>query len=638
MRPRNLAWLRAVAGADPGRRIGRPFAHGSGLVKYMLPAMHPRARARFAPIRAIVWWSLLWGLALGWLVLAPAVVSSHRLTVVSLGEWGALVLVLSGVFSATGVVAGIVGGSLLVIVRNRRGEFASPGWAWCLGTPPSLLLGYVALSFALRYAGLGAFRSEGAGAVGLAAAASVPVAAAVLAWLVYRRLRHQGGRHRTAPLAWGLVMLALVGTAATPLRVPRPVPRQTSVSPGRGAVVAGEPQAALLMVGIDSLTPRVLDAAQATVGVRWFQGLADYGHAAVTKALWPPYWSSPAWAAILTGSPVAESGLSNDLFVEAPGLPAYTLPFDGPILIGPVVALELVLARARVVQPVPPSGSVLRRPPIWRRLTDAGVTTAVVRFPFSHPASGQASYTISSRTGRDEFWELGVRSNSGADLVSPPELNAYVDRFFGDASPVPATVFEEVLPDDVMRHASRNLLTDERELIALGLDIDARTLAAARQLLADYPDIRAMFVYLGGFDTACHHLWRYRFPEDYPDRPGPSPEERAVGRTLDRYLAFLDRELADLSDRLAVDPTVIVLSDHGHEATTRHPLFSGWHSPDAVLMVGGGRVVPSRRTRWRAASYEDVIPTVLDVFGLPADASGSGRSWLQDVADRRPPP
>jgi hypothetical protein len=48
---------------------------------------------------------------------------------------------------------------------------------------------------------------------------------------------------------------------------------------------------------------------------------------------------------------------------------------------------------------------MLRRDPFWQMATRAGARTAVVRFSFTYPARGEASYIVSDRAGSDkEQW------------------------------------------------------------------------------------------------------------------------------------------------------------------------------------------------------------------------------------------
>lgn len=72
---------------------------------------------------------------------------------------------------------------------------------------------------------------------------------------------------------------------------------------------------------------------------------------------------------------------------------------------------------------------------------------------------------------------------------------------------------------------------------------------------------------------------------------------------------------------------MIVVSDHGFEANTTHPMWRGWHSARGIA-IAAGPSFPHRDARL-AVSYYDVVPTVMDVMGFAAPDGMRGSSLLR---------
>ena len=75
-----------------------------------------------------------------------------------------------------------------------------------------------------------------------------------------------------------------------------------------------------------------------------FGRLVSEGIRGNMQAVWPPYWSVPAWAAILTAHSPEENGVFGDMMVEVPGLPDLVAPTDVDLLLDPFFLLEFTLS------------------------------------------------------------------------------------------------------------------------------------------------------------------------------------------------------------------------------------------------------------------------------------------------------
>jgi arylsulfatase A-like enzyme len=111
--------------------------------------------------------------------------------------------------------------------------------------------------------------------------------------------------------------------------------------------------------------------------------------------------------------------------------------------------------------------------------------------------------------------------------------------------------------------------------------------------------------------------------------------DRAIREADDQVAGFLDA--LDRSG-LAARTLVVLLSDHG-EAFDEHGVLqhgTGGHEEQLhVPLVLRGPGVPAGRRVDGVASLVDVVPTVLDLLGLPADARTQGTS-LRPALQREP--
>lgn len=127
-----------------------------------------------------------------------------------------------------------------------------------------------------------------------------------------------------------------------------------------------------------------------------------------------------------------------------------------------------------------------------------------------------------------------------------------------------------------------------------------------------------------------HHTERYDF----------RPNFLARGSRVDFYRRNRARDEAEvqaLLDGLAATPgraedtAVVILADHG-EAFDEHDWYFHGYSPDEAklrtpLLMSWPGVEPGPIEA--DTSNLDVVPTVLDLLGLPPDASNRGQSWLR---------
>jgi hypothetical protein len=159
-------------------------------------------------------------------------------------------------------------------------------------------------------------------------------------------------------------------------------------------------------------------------------------------------------------------------------------------------------------------------------------------------------------------------------------------------------------------------LWQDATLVRLALEIEAET----------RPDL--LMVLLTGIDRASHVLWAGVEPSDrYPPQLRLSDAERSAARaTLEGYYELTDRLIGPILERYGPDDLVLVVSDHGFEATSELFSLTGGHRGEAALhgvLFARGPGVPAGGSPG-LVSILDVTPTLLAWLGLPVGADMDG--------------
>jgi hypothetical protein len=568
----------------------------------------------------VVLFGALWGAAEGFWLVAPEIVDAHRILPRTINEWLVLEsIVLAGSAGLGTVFALPAGFIVLAWLASRRADRHRVQWTLALALGPLVAIAYVVAALTIERIYFGRFP-----VAAMTAAATICAALAAASALAHRTLTRDSNRAPVSRLAGVLIVVIALGSVTLPYRV-LSAPATSPVDGGPLQRRSSEPaQPPLLFVGIDSGNWETLAPLMTRGSLPTFSRLVGEGIHGDIAALWPPYWSGPAWAAILTGHPRDETGVYADLTIQAPGLPPFDAPLDSNVVLDPFLLVEWHLLGRDAIRATHPPRTVLRRPPVWELLAAAGVESAVVRFDFTYPARDQAAFVVSNRVGHDTWEVARVRDGEGGDVVSPaavaPELLA---PFSEEVSP-DADLQSRVLAGSHPPRTAHQTL--ELDMLKTALDIDTRTLDASQRILRLRPDIPFMAVYLGGFDNACHAFWEYRFPDAYGDTRPAADDVAAFSGVIDRYLEFLDAGLAKLLAAYGTPPNVVLVSDHGHTAVLDHPLWRGWHGPLGMFIAAGPAFRHDERPL--TVSYYDVVPTLADAVGLAVPDGMHGVSLI----------
>jgi predicted AlkP superfamily pyrophosphatase or phosphodiesterase len=338
-----------------------------------------------------------------------------------------------------------------------------------------------------------------------------------------------------------------------------------------------------------------------------------------------PTHSPRIWTTIATGVPPEAHGIL-DFVVRIPGTGQRTLP----------------------------SSTQRRAAAVWNALSEHGYRVGVANWWATFPAEPVAGFVISDRASpvrRASYrstlrlTDEGVARRSPGE-THPPELAAALDAILGPPrepdpellarlAPLSPAQLAELRAQPV--YSRQNRLSVLKFTLLQDLEVAEASLFALRRYAPD-----AMLHFFAGVDAIEHQFWKYREPERFPGVP--AADVAVFGPLIDRYYELADEVLGRFLAACAEEaPTVIVVSDHGHEADPRHGTSaakgqavwaSGTHddAPDGILVLSGADV--ARGAALASPSVEDVAPTLLALLGIPVGRDMTGRVLVEAIDPR----
>jgi hypothetical protein len=555
-------------------------------------------------------WSATWGVVAGVWIVAPRLLFVQHIVARGAAAWLAFDGLLLLTFGAIGALLGIVCTVPFTAIRfQRRTKSKNPIWVNALWPAAALPFVYFAASKSIEWVAFG--RVDPIPDLGL-----VPVYLAIYLLLVaVLALSYQGpgsNLAKTQGLWRALATGAVVGLLVLPYRGPDLEYAASKAPPLRQEPGRTPP---LLVIGLDGGNWRSIQPLVEAGKLPNFARLMRSGAVGDMEAKWPPYWSAPAWASMVTGYDGNQTGVHEDLAAYAPLLPGFELSMSIDPLLNPVYAVEYAMLQGGVIQTMPATREMLRRVPVWERLSAAGLRTAVIRFPFTYPAAKQADFVVSNRTVTDLWDMMGVRTGEHDALMwplsvgdrlrhkldEPESVDEPIVRALVNRTDWPQPFDSQVNPIGVLRRA-----------VHVQRMMHDATLDAIRQ--QQRPEV--VMLYIAGLDNLSHAFWQYRHPEDYetmPPVPAPADVEQ-LGPVLDRYLEWTDSQIGELIAAFGTQPNVLIVSDHGEGATNSFALWRGWHTAKGIF-IASGPSVPSTRARLDV-QYTDVAPTILALLDM----------------------
>jgi arylsulfatase A-like enzyme len=237
-----------------------------------------------------------------------------------------------------------------------------------------------------------------------------------------------------------------------------------------------------------------------------------------------------------------------------------------------------------------------------------------------------------------------------AETVAPLTLTAHASLFTGlypphhgvrDNVAAPLSAAHVTLAEILRAHGFRTaafvgsiVLAQDRGL-ARGFDVygdGARTGAPAPRRRSADDVIDEALDWIRRLDHGPFFLWIHLYDAHAPQTL-PVEFRRAYGDSYEGAIAYMDAQIGRLLDvleqrRLFATSAVVIAGDHGESlgehGEREHGIFLYEGATHVPLVVCAPGVIPGRAAT--VTSLADVLPTVLDVFGIAAPGVLDGRS------------
>lgn len=491
-------------------------------------------------------------------------------------------------------------------------ETLSPAWvsvrvmAW-------LAAALAALAAALMWLNVRGFEStlgEVATRRMTSGAAATSLSAIVLLGIA---IAHYSFGRRGSRVGAALFAIAVFGSLALPIAARGPATPRAHEPSSYPWITAHSPGPRVMMLLLDGGSLEYIRLRAAEGRLPNFSKILDTG-ATLDLATVRPTGPGPVWTSVATGLYPASTGVRSGATYVAWGAPQ-------PIDLLPDHCFSHALVHLGVVRQEPSTSAAVQVKPLWRILSDAGMSVGVVRWPLTYPAPEVNGFLVS-----DRFHELiGSILELDARAAFPETVLPIVRGAFA-ASAVP-----EEAPA-VVPAASDVKTADGPELPAANRDqAYSRTL---QELRAAY-DARFVALRYQGLDIVGHHYAGDTQPALVTD--ADHDERRRHLQILDRYYAYIDAEIGNAIAALGAEDLLLVVSGFGMQRQNLFkqmagrllgdPGLSGTHdrAPDGFLLAHGSAVESGYRLR---GAIVDVAPTVLYFLGLPIgrDMDGYART------------
>ncbi len=300
----------------------------------------------------------------------------------------------------------------------------------------------------------------------------------------------------------------------------------------------------------------------------------------------------------------------------------------------------------------------------------AGLSVATIASPTGTPAQGGRSSVLLITLDTTRADHLGCYGDAAASTPSLDALARAGARFETALSPVPLTFpsHASLMTGKVPRHhGSRDnalfrlgkdvpvlaeslraagygtfafvsaAVLDREQGLSRGFDVYDDSVRVGDRSAFNYEEraasqtTEAVLARLGEIRPPFF-LWVHYFDPHFPYVPPEPFRSRFKDRPYDGEVAFMDRELGRLLERVrgkGVSLLVVAAGDHGEclgeHGESTHGVFV-YQATQRVPLILSGPGVPAGKVIGRTVGLVDVAPTILDLLGLPALGGADGRS------------
>lgn len=487
------------------------------------------------------------------------------------------------------------------------------------------LVGFAVYAVCQKFVGAVRWHEEG-NAVNLAISVTVAFVAATIARVVLGRADHLRKARR---IAAAVIALAAAGFAIASIqrdaRVDADAPKEASekVEPAR---TADGKLPRVMLIGVDGADWERIDPLLAAGRLPNFARLCDGAFRAPLTTT-QPTWSPIVWTTIACGVREETHGVLDFTEVQLPWLgrgvqrtyPKYKYDALLPNDVGLVPMFESLVEGQRVDE-LPVSSLQRNHKAVWNILSEHGVKCGVVRWWATWPAEQIEGYVLSDNDPLMQVFAASKRENMKGQFTAANATTAYMTwppELAGDLVPLihadgqllasRPDGYEKLLEHPILRDLTpaertelrgREPMLEMLEIIVRGDNFANRTGLE----LWNGRKVDMLAVYLRSVDNMSHRLAQFT-------------------GVVDRTYEFADGLIGELLDAGGADTTYVLVSDHGW-CYVPGPNFAHNHGPPGVIVVKGPGVVAGATA---APSVVDVAPTVLALYGLPADRDMVGK-------------
>lgn len=523
-----------------------------------------------------------------------------------------------------GVHAAVFFYVLIVVKQLFAAEILSPGW-FSVRLLGWLLAGASTAGAALMWMNLIGFRAALDPRVTermTAGAAALSACACVLGG--FALLQRSFGRRGSRVAALLLVLIVAV-SFALPLAARGPATDDGPTVKPVGASIGGAPLETaprITIVLLDGASLEFIAPAAAEGRLPNFGKLLDTG-ASMHLATLRPTQPEPVWTAVATGKLPYKNGIRS----------AATYAFrggDGHITLLPDYCLAQALVRFGFLVEEPHTSSAVTARPFWEILGSLGISTGIVGWPLTFPATALRGYLVSGEFYRAPGESLPFALEGDPAVVYPDDVLPLVASARDTSNESPFLSAREAAATRWPATAGGTAPAVD----PLSMDTTYERVAA---MLQNARPAQVTAVRYPGLDAIGHHYLRYAMPSAFGDVT--DEDRRRYGRVLEQYYAHLDTVIGRAAAALGPFDLLFVVSGFGMEPLSPekrllerivgNPSLSGTHehAPDGFLIAYGRAAHIGRLTR---GSILDVAPTLLYFLGLPVgrDMDGYARTDL----------
>lgn len=324
----------------------------------------------------------------------------------------------------------------------------------------------------------------------------------------------------------------------------------------------------LVVIGLDGATFRVIKPLCAEGKLPNLNSMITQGVHGVLESTFPPV-TGPAWSAMATGKNPGKTGIFDSL-----------------------IRINKETFETRLVS----SLDIKRAKPYWDYLSDAGIRTGVVNYPFLYPPYKLNGIMVS-----------GLGSDPRDEISYPREFKQSILNKCGH--------YQIHLPWYGSEYA-RNTQFFLEHIFEL-LEVNDKTL----QLLLER-DLEALTFVVSASDFTQHYMWRYFDPSH------PYYYEEEARKHKDAFIQIwqkIDKILGTTMQALPENTNIIITSDHGFGAHQSTFYTGSWLEKEGYLRK---RIWPIRARKLQGIAAELVRRISPHLHSKLLRAARSGRMTI----------